>query len=477
MSVVYAGTHRNGSRVAIKILRRDAAMDAELRARFSKESTIGNRVAHPGAVVGLDDGTTDDGLPYLVLERVEGESVASRLTILAATARMPVGLPIQEAVRITDAVLDVLANAHERGIVHRDIKPENVMCVPGGGIKLLDFGIAREETLGNQTISGMALGTPAFMPPEQARGRWDQVDARSDLFSVGALLFTMATGRFLRHGGTSAEVLVAAMGEVPSMQLIAPELPQTLMAFLDRALAAVPAARFSNAREMQHALRDLFTFAAHSTFVGHASSSKRPAPAAPQHGRAAGLTTYQLPLGSPHVRWFALGVGAVGLMVVTMIGAALATRSSGGSQQVQPIASSTSVGSALFAPPRPTETSLGFPSTPSSTAVRLDPAPVRKDDESVRAAAAPRDEAITPPPVAAHPDDPAASSALAPSVAAAPNAAAIGTANANANRAHAMTKVSSATVPAGAPSPRKAADPASKTTAPPHTSSPLDGRF
>jgi serine/threonine protein kinase len=251
-AIVYAATHRNGNRVAIKVMRPHLLGDPDLIARFTREGQIGNRVAHPGVVKAVDDGTTEAGAPYLVMELLDGESLGQRI----ARAREG-GLAVIDAVRIADAVLDVLAAAHACGLVHRDIKPENVFLTSDGVVKLLDFGIAGQQTPDRrgETVMGTVLGTPAFMPPEQARGRWDEVDARSDVWAVGATLFVALTGRYLREGETPAEELLAAMGPVGPMSTVAPEIPPPLAAVLDRALAHAPADRFATAREMQASLR------------------------------------------------------------------------------------------------------------------------------------------------------------------------------------------------------------------------------
>jgi hypothetical protein len=144
----------------LKVLHRDIAKSPDLLARFTREGHLGNLVVHPGAVVTLDDGVAEDGSPFLVMELLEGETLHERI----ARTRGP--LAQVDAVRVIDVVLDVLAVAHARGLVHRDVKPSNVFLTRAGGVKLLDFGIAREggPRRLDQTVAGMVLGTPAFMP-------------------------------------------------------------------------------------------------------------------------------------------------------------------------------------------------------------------------------------------------------------------------------------------------------------------------
>jgi serine/threonine-protein kinase len=250
-AVVYAATHRNGNVVAIKILRPHLVGDPDLVGRFTREGHVGNRIAGPGVVRTLDDGTTEDGLPFLVMEMLRGESLAERI---ATQGRLSTG----EAVRILDAVLAVLALAHAVGLVHRDIKPENVFLTEEGGVKLLDFGIAGVRGLHTrgETLAGTVLGTPAFMPPEQARGHWQEVDARSDLWAAGATFFRMVTGRYLREAGNAVEELTAALCPLAPMVELAPDVPQAFGAFLDKALAHDPGRRFVDALAMRVGLRE-----------------------------------------------------------------------------------------------------------------------------------------------------------------------------------------------------------------------------
>jgi serine/threonine-protein kinase len=246
MATVYAATHRNGSRVAVKIA---LERDKDLCQRFIAEGYIGNRVEHPGAVRTLDDGMTDDGFPFLVMELLDGETLSERLDREGR-------LHPSEAVRIALDVLSVLRVAHAVDVVHRDVKPANVFLTRQGIVKLLDFGIARDVRPGIAgTVAGTILGTPSFMAPEQERGRVDQVDARTDLWATAAMLFVALTNRDLRTGGTPLETLGAAMDPVPPVRSLAPEVSPALAFVLDRALAFDPNARFSSAVDMQTALR------------------------------------------------------------------------------------------------------------------------------------------------------------------------------------------------------------------------------
>ncbi|WP_437730891.1 serine/threonine-protein kinase [Sorangium sp. So ce1335] len=255
MAMVYAGTHRNGMRGAVKILRRELSGDEDARARFLREGYVANRVDHPGIVRVLDDDATDDGSVFLVMELLEGETVEAR------RARTPAGvLGVGEVLGIVDDLLDVLAVAHERGIVHRDLKPDNLFLTRQGQLKVLDFGIARLRELSSpsnaSTRAGTMMGTPQFMPPEQAKGQWDKVDARTDLWAVGSTMFQLLSGRYVHEAETLPLLLLAAMTQpAPPVATILPALPPPVAGVIDVALAFEPDRRWPNARAMQRALR------------------------------------------------------------------------------------------------------------------------------------------------------------------------------------------------------------------------------
>lgn len=251
MAAVFEAVHRNGNRVAIKILHPDLSGFDELRERFLAEGYAANRVAHPGVVTVRDEGTTDDGAVFLVMDLLRGQTLAERLE--ARNELFSVG----EVLDITSQLLEVLVQAHGRGIVHRDIKPENVFLTNEGRVKLLDFGIARVEasTRTHATEAGTTLGTPAFMPPEQALGRWSELDGRSDLWSLGATMYLLLSGQPVRELGSVTEQLLGAMTRpVPSLGEVA-SLPRSVVAVVDRALAFDRDDRFPDAHSMQLAVR------------------------------------------------------------------------------------------------------------------------------------------------------------------------------------------------------------------------------
>jgi eukaryotic-like serine/threonine-protein kinase len=251
MAAVFEATHRNGNRVAIKILHPDLAGFDEIRERFLAEGYAANRVSHPGVVTVRDEGTTDDGAVFLVMDLLRGQTLAERLE--DGLELFSVG----EVLEISTQLLDVLVHAHHRGIVHRDIKPENVFLTADGRVRLLDFGIARVESASrtHATEAGTTLGTPAYMPPEQALGRWDELDGRSDLWSLGATMYLLLSGQPVRERGSVTEQLLGAMTRpVPSLADVA-ALPRSVVAVVDRALAFDRDARFPDARSMQLAVR------------------------------------------------------------------------------------------------------------------------------------------------------------------------------------------------------------------------------
>lgn len=251
MSAVYAATHRTGHKVAIKVLHAALAPIAEVRARFRQEPYLANRVTHEGITRVLDDDVAEDGVPFVVMELLDGET-------LDELARRSGGrLPTEESLWIADRLLDILVASHAVGVLHRDVKPQNVVVTRGGAIKLLDFGIARFSG-GSSTMTqiGGVIGSPAFMPPEQARGQWDGVDERSDIWAVGATMFTLLTGHFVHEGATAMDLLAAAMRPARSIASLAPALPSLVVQVIDRALAFDPSIRWPSAAAMQAALAD-----------------------------------------------------------------------------------------------------------------------------------------------------------------------------------------------------------------------------
>ncbi len=255
MAAVYAATHRNGNRAAVKILHDELSGVTEIRTRFLREGYVANTVAHAGSVRVIDDDTDEDGTTYLVMDLLEGETLAERWE------RRGKRLFAAEVCAMADALLDVLAAAHEKSIVHRDVKPENIFLTKDNKTKLLDFGFARvmdaAQQVSAQTGVRLTLGTPAFMPPEQAAGRWADVDPRSDLWALGATMFTALSGHYVHEGKTISDVLIAAATKpARSLRSVAPHLPPAVVAVVERALAFDKPMRWPDARAMQKAVRE-----------------------------------------------------------------------------------------------------------------------------------------------------------------------------------------------------------------------------
>lgn len=250
MAAIYVAQHRDGRKAAVKMLHPSLAVDPVSRKRFILEGHAANRVRHDGAVAILDDGVTEDGETFLVMELLSGQSLDQVLR-----ERGP--LPAPEVVAAAALVLDVLAVAHDQGVVHRDIKPSNVFRLADGGFKLLDFGIARvtQTHAPGVTQSGVSIGTPGFMAPEQAAGRNDDIDHVTDVWALGATMFQLLTGRLVHPTDSrNAAIVMAATKPAPPIRSVKPELPKALAEVVDRALAFHKEMRWPNARAMRRAL-------------------------------------------------------------------------------------------------------------------------------------------------------------------------------------------------------------------------------
>ena len=256
MGVVYRAEHLQlGRPAALKMLLPQLSGDAQIVQRFWNEAKAASSIDHPGIVEVYDVGRHTDGSAYLVMELLKGESLDHRLM-------RP--MPPLEAASLIAQVAGALAAAHAQGIVHRDLKPDNIFLVPNellpGGIqvKLLDFGIAKladERVSGFRTQTGVLIGTPAYMSPEQCMGRSD-LDHRTDLYSVGCIMFHMLCGRppFYSDQGTGVMIAMHLRDPVPDPRSLAPHLPQPLVAIMLRLLEKDPAARYQSAQELRQAL-------------------------------------------------------------------------------------------------------------------------------------------------------------------------------------------------------------------------------
>ena len=317
MAAVYAATHRNGKRVAVKMMHAEMSNDDEIRQRFLREGYAANTLQHDGAVSVMDDDVAPDGSAFIVMELLEGE------TVEASWERGGQRLSPRVVLAIADQLLDVLAAAHAKNVVHRDIKPENLFITRAGILKVLDFGIAKvfeaQQSKAKATRAGTIMGTPSFMAPEQALARWDEVDGRTDLWAVGATMFTLLSGRYVHEGATSNEQLVlSATQPARSLATAAPGMAREVVEIVDRALAFEKSARWPDALTMQGAVR------AALEALGGAE------PIAPSQRRPAGSTL----LSGPTTRASSPGHGSAATMLDTS-GATSAVRAWGQERDVR----------------------------------------------------------------------------------------------------------------------------------------------
>jgi serine/threonine-protein kinase len=292
MAAVFEASHRNGSRVALKVLHAELARLPELRARFLREGKVANRIQHTGVARIIDDDDDGQNTVYLVIELLDGETLDAR------RERCGGRLPLAEVLAHGDRVLDVLSAAHEQGIVHRDIKPENLFLTSHGELKVLDFGIARMLDGTGATRSGQLLGTPAFMAPEQANGRIREIDARTDIWAVGAVLFLLITGSPVHEAATDAEQLIfAATQPARAIETVAPWLGREVATAINRALAFYRDSRWPDARSMQATLRRSMA-TTHGDSSGSGTVAVSPLASAPTVDMQHGFHAETLPHGS-----------------------------------------------------------------------------------------------------------------------------------------------------------------------------------
>ncbi len=248
MAVVYLAHDRKLDRpVALKVLRPELASSLGGE-RFLRETEIAARLTHPN-ILALHDRGDADGLLYYTMPYVEGESLSDRL----ARERQ---LPLDDALQITQEVAEALAHAHAQGIVHRDIKPDNILF-EGGHAVVADFGIARAiDVAGGErlTETGLAVGTPAYMSPEQASGV-EQVDARSDLYALACVLYEMLAGEPPFPGTSAQAILARKVTEPPrSVRTVRSTVPEGVEQVVQRALATTAADRYATVEEFVEAL-------------------------------------------------------------------------------------------------------------------------------------------------------------------------------------------------------------------------------
>ena len=248
MSTVVRGLDRRLDRpVAVKLLRRDLVADPDARARFEREAQSIARLDSPWIVQVFDIGI-EDHQPYLVMELVEGETLAERM-------RGSGRLPPAAAVSLGDQLLGALEVAHEAGVVHRDVKPSNILLSDKGGLKLADFGIAKAmgTTSTTLTIHGELLGTPTYLSPEQVSGL--PVGPAADVYAAAVVLYEMLAGQPPFSGEEPLAIAIAHQSQAaPPLREVAPEVPERLAEIVQRGLEKDPGDRYADAGEMRRAL-------------------------------------------------------------------------------------------------------------------------------------------------------------------------------------------------------------------------------
>jgi len=253
MAYVYRATDRvTRQTVAVKVLMSRLATDAESVARLRREAQLAMKLNHPNCCGLLAYGDAN-GLPYLVMPFLEGETLSARENRIGP-------MPVAEVVELVIQLCRGLQHAHDQGVMHRDLKPENIMLVKEGGRDraiVMDFGLAKERIIGTElnrlTATGIVLGTPEFMSPEQIRGK--PVDPRSDIYALAVMAFEMLTGGLPFDGTNAQETMLNHLtGRPRRLKTVRPSVPDLLDQLLDRAMKIDPADRFQTMAEFAEAL-------------------------------------------------------------------------------------------------------------------------------------------------------------------------------------------------------------------------------
>ena len=322
MGTVYLGEHTLlGRQAAIKVLLPKVSGNDEIVQRFFNEARAVTRISDPGVVQVFDFGYADDGSAFIVMELLAGEAMDQRLARIGTFS-------VADALRLARLACASLGAAHAKGIIHRDLKPENLYIVddPGvtGGerVKILDFGIAKlsgDDPGAIKTRTGVLMGTPVFMSPEQCRGA-GEVDQRSDIYAMGCVLFAMLAGKPPFFGDASGELIVAHLREpaplVSSRVQVAPEVDALVQRCLEKQLAA----RFQTMAEVVAAIDDVLG-AEPSVTTLQTGPTKLPAIAAPAvpTSTLAGAEITELPRSRRGLRWLGVAGGVVVALAIAIV--------------------------------------------------------------------------------------------------------------------------------------------------------------
>ncbi|MBQ7860428.1 MAG: Stk1 family PASTA domain-containing Ser/Thr kinase, partial [Faecalibacterium sp.] len=233
---------RNNQTVAVKILREEFSHDADLVRRFKNESRAISILNHPNIVKVYDISVTEK-VQYIVMEYVDGITLKEYLNQRGGK------ITWRETLHFIGQILGALQHAHQNGVVHRDVKPQNIMLLSSGELKMMDFGIARISRAENQLVTGKAMGSVHYISPEQAKG--DLTDAKSDIYSVGVMMYEMLSGQLPFRSGSVVEVAIKQISDTPQpLAEIAPELPHALVEITERAMAKQPENRYPDVEAM-----------------------------------------------------------------------------------------------------------------------------------------------------------------------------------------------------------------------------------
>ncbi|MCL2723573.1 MAG: serine/threonine protein kinase [Polyangiaceae bacterium] len=270
-SAVYEATHRNGFRAALKILHASLRTNADACERLLYEASLANVVTHPAIVRVLDDGITEDGCLYLVLEHLDGQTLES------FCARFGGYIDLEVLAPIADVLMSALTAIHECAIVHRSLEPRNVFLTSDGEVKFLGFCTAKSLHAGGPpTVRGTLHETPAFMSPEAARGAREEMGSWTDIWSLGAILFTALSGEHVHIASTESELSTASTGRARSLAAVMPDLDTEIIHVIDRALAFEKDARWPNVRMMHTAFTQAVAAARTRSARWHTLVSRAP---------------------------------------------------------------------------------------------------------------------------------------------------------------------------------------------------------